>query len=242
MKLFIHPSARDTAIAVTQRLLSILQHSKEAFVHVALSGGSTPLQLFRLWADQYRDTLPWQRVHLYWVDERCVAPQDVQSNYGEAKRAFLDHLPLVEAHIHRIHGECDPAEEAARYSSLVSTLLPMESGIPLFDLVILGVGDDGHTGSIFPGQGSLLHSPSIYAVSHNPYSGQERITMTGQPMLHAKCLLFHAVGEGKREILPTIIAPVAVNPLLPAAYIAHQSNHCEFYVDEAAAALMPGLK
>lgn len=241
MKVFINPSARETAVAVTRRLLNAVQESKDEFFHLAISGGSTPLQLFHLWANEYNDMIPWEKIHLYWVDERCVAPDDAESNYGEAKKAFLDRVPLLVTHIHRICGENIPAEEAARYSSMVSVMLPMEGGIPIFDMVILGVGNDGHTGSVFPGQDNLFHYPSGYAVSRNPYTGQMRITMTGETMMRARCLLFHVVGGGKKDILPLVIGNAEMNPVLPAAYISHDAKHCEYYLDQAAAELIPEL-
>ncbi|MGL5317146.1 MAG: 6-phosphogluconolactonase [Bacteroidales bacterium] len=241
MKVIINPTARETAVAVTRRLLTALQTSKDEFFHLAISGGSTPLQLFHLWANEYNDMIPWERIHLYWVDERCVSPDHSESNYGEAKRAFLERVPMMVTHIHRIYGEANETDEAARYSSMVSIILPMEGGIPIFDMVILGVGNDGHTGSIFPGQDNLFHYPSGYAVSRNPYTSQSRITMTGEAMMRAKCLLFHVVGAGKKEVLPLVIGNAQMNPVLPAAYISHEAKHCEFYIDKGAAELIPEL-
>lgn len=241
MKVFINPTAKETAVSVTRRLVKALQDTKEEYFHLAISGGSTPSQLFHLWANEYADMIAWEKLQLYWVDERCVGPESPDSNYGEAKKMFLDRVPLLTTQIHRIMGENHPIEEAVRYSAMVNVMLPMESGIPIFDMIILGVGNDGHTGSIFPGQDSLFHYPAGYSHSINPYNGQQRITMTGETMIRAKTLLFHVVGAGKKEITPLVLSNAMTDPTLPASYISHQARNCEFYIDKLAAELVPEL-
>ncbi len=141
---------------------------------VALSGGSTPKLLFRLWASEYRDRLDWNRVHFFWGDERCVPPEDPESNYGEAKRLFLDSIGIKAENVHRIRGESNPQSEAQRYSREICEHVELGDGNwPIFDLIILGMGNDGHTASIFPNQLALLTSEKICEVASHPVTGQQ---------------------------------------------------------------------
>jgi 6-phosphogluconolactonase/glucosamine-6-phosphate isomerase/deaminase len=130
-------------------------------VHIAISGGSTPLSIFRKLASGTK-LKDWSGIHLYWVDERCVPPEDPESNYGNAFKAMLEPLGLHRDQLHQIFGEEDPSVEAERYGELLMNLLPREDGFPVFDWVWLGLGSDGHTASIFPSQIELWKSPEKY--------------------------------------------------------------------------------
>ena len=145
------------AVATAEGIINelIIPQTKAGKFTLAVSGGSTPRQLFELMAgDTYRNQIEWSNLFLYWVDERCVPPTDEQSNYGMTAKALrLETLPLPKEQIFRIQGEDDPKEEDERYTALVEQNLPKAvSGLPQFDLIILGIGDDGHTSSIFPHQ------------------------------------------------------------------------------------------
>lgn len=137
--------------------------------------------------------------------------------------------------IHRIMGEANPQHEAQRYSELVKKNLPDNDGYPQFDMLILGMGTDGHTSSVFPGQNDLLTSPQPYAASINPYNGQRRIALTGQPMLRAGLTSFYVIGSEKAEILAQVLNPNTEAEKYPAGYIARHADHIEFFTDEAAA-------
>ena len=169
--------------------------------NVALSGGSTPDVLFKLWADEYAGITPWQRFRFFWVDERCVPPTDHASNYGRFKLLLSDRVPELKEgeNVFRIMGEAAPEAEALRYSELVT------SHVPLFDIIILGIGNDGHTSSIFPGQEHLLSASQPYMPSVNPITGVQRVAMTGKPMMHAKQTVFMITGAGKADIINRII-------------------------------------
>lgn len=168
---------------------------------VALSGGSTPDVLFRLWADEYAQTTPWQKFRFFWVDERCVPPTDDASNYGRFKVLLSDSVPSLKEgeNVFRIIGEAAPEAEALRYSELVT------SQVRQFDCVILGIGNDGHTSSIFPGQEHLLSTSQPYIPSVHPITGVKRVAMTGKPMMHAKQTIFMITGNGKANIINRII-------------------------------------
>ncbi len=197
----------DAAHALTRAFMDIVNGKKEGeYANIALSGGSSPSVLFSLWSGEYKEMILWERVRFFWVDERMVPPENKESNYGNAKRELLDRVPLSAGSVHRIMGENDTAEEAVRYSKLVSSLLNVKEGFPVFDLVLLGIGEDGHTSSIFPGQEYLLDFPQPFAPSVNPYSGQPRVAMTGKTILFASKVVFYLNGSNKKVILDNVTA------------------------------------
>jgi len=225
----IYKSPEEVARAVAER--AFVQPSQEGWVHIALSGGSTPRLLFQLLADEpLRSAVRWERVHLYWVDERCVPPTDSDSNYGMTKETLLDHVPIPEDQVHRIKGEADPEREAKDYTWLVGAELPFDGQYPVFDIVLLGLGEDGHTSSIFPHEPELLTTEQSYAVGTSP-KGQKRIAMTGPTILAAKTLLFHVTGVSKIPVLQAILNNTPEAEGYPAAYIAHHRPDALLYTD-----------
>lgn len=223
-------SSKAVAEELSKYLLSICEQKEKVFI--AVSGGNTPKELFDWWTEYYKETLPWDKIELYWVDERCVPPTDKDSNYGMTKRHLLDHVALNPSQIFRIQGENNPEKEAQRYSNVVLERLPKdEFGNPIFDLVILGVGNDGHTSSIFPGQEKLLTTKFPFAQSIHPQNKIERIAMTGAPILAAKHLVFHVVGSSKNEILKQIIK-AENQSIYPAAWIIHKHPNPIIFTDQ----------
>lgn len=233
MKQFTFQTPALTAQAVTQKLIqSLALHGSKEF-NLAISGGSTPALLFELWREAYNGNIPWNQINLYWVDERCVGEESIESNYGEAKRGFIDHLIIKPKQVYPINGKEEPALEAARYCNLLKEKLPQHNGYPVFDMVILGVGTDGHTSSIFPGQQWLLESPNAYEATIHPASGQNRIALTACPIYEARATIFHATGASKAAILTAMLAnDPESEELYPAVYISRRANHAELYTDE----------
>lgn len=234
MKIHTFNSAQETASAVTHELIRQLDTVRKTNFNLAISGGTTPGEVFRLWAESYSKSIPWYRVHLYWVDERCVAPSDSSSNFGLAKRLFLDKVKIPRTQIHRIMGETDPVTEAKRYSELVMKNLPLYDGVPQFDMLLLGVGKDGHTSSLFPGNAGQLTTHHPYITTVNPDNGQARIALTGQPMLRAGITLFHVTGKDKADILTEITDPKIPAEAYPAGYVAQKGDNVQFFIDSAA--------
>ena len=185
---------------------------------LAISGGNSPARLFEIWTTKYANAIEWEKIALYWVDERSVPPDHPESNYGNAKRLLLDKVPLSDDRIFRILGENDANEEADRYSKQALINLPNVNGFPVFDMVILGVGDDGHTSSIFPGQQDLLTSDKPFAPSVNPYSGQKRVAMTGNTVKFAKRPLYFINGISKSDAVEKLLI-MKDNPDYPAAWL-----------------------
>jgi len=145
------------ATAFANDFVQWLQSQSQAAVNVSLSGGSTPKLLFSILAKDFADKIDWSRLHLFWGDERCVQPDDPESNFGECKSLLLDQVPIPESNIHRVRGENDPAAEAERYGQEIRDhVADGSNGYPAMDMMILGMGGDGHTASIFPHQIELL--------------------------------------------------------------------------------------
>lgn len=226
----LSPDPQAVAAAATEWLDSLLSASTGPF-HMALSGGSTPKLMFAHWAQQ---AWPWERLHLWWVDERCVPPDHADSNYGMTREQLLDQVPLPAAQVHRMRGEDAPATEARRYGDLIYQHLPQEDGLPVFDLIWLGMGDDGHTASIFPHQLALIGVAEPCAVATHPTSGQQRITLTGPVLNAARQVAFLVTGRGKRPRLTEIFHQTPGYSQYPAAHIQPITGELHWFWDEAA--------
>lgn len=232
MKLNICKSPTDTAYALIHHILKELADEPDKIFHIAFSGGETPMLMYDIWAHDFAEVTPWKRIRFWWVDERCVPPSNSESNYGQMKRILLDVVGIPEHHIFRIHGESDPVREAVRCSEQVMKHVPVDNYLPLFDLVLLGVGEDGHTSSIFPGQEALLSSHAIYETSTHPCTRQKRIALTGAPIINAREVIFLITGKDKASVVKELYSS---GDTIPAAYIARRAQQVELYLDEAAA-------
>lgn len=177
----LYASPVQASQALITHILEAMDKELERPFTIALSGGTTPATLFEVWEREYAAYTPWSRIYFYWVDERCVPPGDDQSNFGLAYRLLFSKVGIPASHYYRIVGEGAPEEEAKQYSSIVKTTVPTVDGVPVFDFVLLGIGEDGHTSSIFPDHQELLTAGEPYEVSVNPYNKTVRICMTGRP-------------------------------------------------------------
>lgn len=231
-QLRIFSSPEETAAAFGRYFIDKLSESKE--FHCALSGGSTPKMLFSYLAEKYHDFDGWSSLHVYWGDERCVSPEDDESNFKMTKELLLDKVGIPTQNIHRVKGEHDPPIEASRYSEELRKAIPITSGMPTFDMIILGMGDDGHTASIFPHEIDLLTSSKVCAVATHPTSGQNRVTLTGQIINHAKEVIFLVTGEGKKNRIAEVFNREGDWEKYPVSYITPSSGKLLWYVDQAA--------
>ena len=211
--------------------------AQKAF-HIALSGGSTPKIVFDVLAEEFANDLDWKNIHLYWGDERCVAPDDAESNYKMTVDHLISKVDIPEQNIHRIKGENNPNDEAQRYGELLDKELPKELGLPQFDLVILGMGDDGHTASIFPHEINLWVSPDNCEVAIHPESGQRRVSLTGRIINNAKTVAFLVTGESKAEKVKIIIDREEGYLEYPASHVAPKTKDLVWFLDAAAAKLL----
>ena len=236
---YIYPDLDTMAAAFVCDVNRFLHESSndDKTVNIALSGGSTPLAVFRQLA---RVNLPeeWEHVHLYWGDERCVATVNPESNYGNTKDLFLDPLGYPEERVHRIIGEADPEKEAERYGQLLMDQLPVRNGYPVFDWIWLGLGEDGHTASIFPDQIGQWTSKKPCVVAKQPQTGQKRISITGGVINAAHRVAFLVAGKSKSSVVNEIVMKEGNYLDYPAFYVAPHSGYIEWYLDMEATSWM----
>lgn len=236
----IFPSPDELALKFAEELVSIITESakvKKTFT-VALSGGSTPEVLFALLGSKYASSIPWEYVHFFWGDERCVPPDNSESNFAMTRRALLSKIEIPSANIHRIKGEDDPEIEAVRYSEEVLSFTRNKHDLPVFDLILLGLGDDGHTASIFPGHLDMLNSDKICLTASHPVTQQKRITLTGRVINNADIVTFLVTGKKKEDIVEKILKnkPEAIN--YPAFYVVPSHGSLSWFLDEDAGRLI----
>jgi 6-phosphogluconolactonase len=209
-----------------------MEEEPDRTFNIAFSGGDTPALMFDLWANEYADKTPWKRLKIWWVEERCVPPEHSDSNYRLMRMLLLDTIAISQEHIYRIKGEEKPTREALRYSELVKKYVPEKDNCPIFDIILLGMSKEGYTSSIFSGQEQLLSSSQIYEVSRNPYDGQPRISLTGNPITKARYVIFLITGKAKANMVSKILTSGDTSS---AAYIYHHANNAEMFLDAGAA-------
>lgn len=187
---------------------------------IALSGGSTPKPLYEAIAAQQ---LAWDKIHVFWGDERYVPPDHPDSNQLMARRAWLDSVNIPDANIHPMPtDESDPAVAARKYEEHLTQFFQAQAGFPALDLVLLGIGDDGHTASLFPHTEALKVRDQLITVGNK--DGQPRITFTAPLINKARCVIFIVAGDNKRAALAEIFAPVADDFTYPSRLIQPQGE------------------
>lgn len=203
-----------------------------------LSGGSTPLPLYRLLAAPGKaQRIPWSHTHVFWGDERAVPPDHPESNYGQAEDALLQYVPLPAEQIHRIHGEASPAQGARAYAGELQQQAPAGHLWPRLDLVLLGLGSDGHTASLFPGSTFPVRRPqSTLAVTGN-YGDRPlaRITITPPVFNSARHVFFLVTGAEKAEAVARTLGTKRDRVQCPAQRIDPHDGTVTWFVDRAAA-------
>ena len=230
VKVFTDPA--EVAVAFAGYLSELVASLPE--IHIALSGGSTPKILFDELAGNYTQRIDWSKIHLYWGDERCVPPSHPDSNYGMTERHLISRVPIPKENIHRILGEENPEMEASRYSVLLEENLNLVGTWPVLDLVILGMGADGHTASIFPNQMHLINSDQICEVAKHPESGQPRITLTGGVINQAARVAFLVTGSEKAPKIQQILTHSGSWEDYPAGRV-DPAGELSWYLDRGAA-------
>lgn len=233
--LHFYPSPEALSKMLAEDLISLFGKSTSSAFHIAISGGNTPNLLFTALAEKYARSPIWKSIHFWWVDERMVPPDDAESNYGTAHKLLFSKTDIPKENIHRIKGENNPDTEAFSYSNQIIDTLPFSNGWPVFDLILLGMGEDGHTASIFPNQLQLFESDKICEVALHPQSGQQRITLTGPTINNALKIWFVITGSSKADKLKTVLGHHPDAKSLPAAHINPLNGILDWYVDEAAA-------
>ncbi|HEY6846386.1 MAG TPA: 6-phosphogluconolactonase [Terracidiphilus sp.] len=246
IKYYVEADPAALARRAAQYFLEMASESVQARgrARIAISGGSTPKTTFALLADPnepWRSHMPWDALDLYWVDERCVPPDQADSNYRMTREAMLDHVPLKPEQIHRVEGELDPETAAARYESELRNTFRLEGAeTPRFDLVALGMGPDGHTASLFPRTEAIHELSRLSVANHVPQQKDSwRITLTWPVINHASSVFFLIAGNDKAAVLNEVLTGRRDPERLPSQLIWPASGILTLILDKAAAALLP---
>jgi 6-phosphogluconolactonase len=223
--------------AVARAFVSVAREAAQRQGHcrVALAGGSTPRRVYELLTTDYRDDLPWAGMHWFFGDERYVPPDDPQSNYHLVKAAMLDQVPVPADRVHPMPTDyADPGQAAAAHEAALRASFP--GAWPRFDLVLLGLGEDGHTASLFPGSAVLAEGERWVAPSLAPGEPHQRLTLTYPVLNHAARVWFLVSGASKAPALRLALRDDTDPTLIPAAGISPVDGELVWWVDEAAAA------
>jgi 6-phosphogluconolactonase len=235
----VYVDAETLAKAAAGMFAEVALHAQDGRpVFVALSGGSTPRRMGELLASPlYRDSLPWGDLEIFWGDERWVPEESDESNFGTARRTFLDHVSVEPSRIHPFPTNLDdPMVAAERYAAELRAVFGETGDVPRFDLILLGMGDDGHTASLFPGT-EVIHERERLVVAHYvPKLHAVRLTLTPPVINNAKQVTFLVSGTGKAATLAKVLeGPINVDEL-PSQVVRPTDGELSWLVDEAAAA------
>ncbi len=240
----VFSNRQEISSAAAERWLEIYHESvaRQGFFCVALAGGSTPRDLYRTIATPaISSQLDWQRVHLFFGDERTVPPDHPDSNYRMARETLLDHVPIPESNVHRIETElADPELAAGRYQELLVEIVPRsQGGVPQFDLILLGIGPDGHTASLFPETDILQQRERFVAAVNVKQKATWRVSLTFPVLDCARHLLFLVAGADKQQIVRQLLDDSCPGARYPVQML-QPSGSVEFYLDSAAAGTVAG--
>lgn len=208
---------------------------------IALSGGGTPAGIYKLWGERpYRDQMPWQQTHLFWGDERLVPPDDPGSNFKQIADLLLPNVPIPPQNVHRAKGELPTETAVAHYTEQLQTL-STEDNPPIFDIVLLGMGSDGHTASLFPGS-PVVQPEWVVSVTAN-YNGRpaQRLSLTPTIINNARHVIFLVTGSSKAQMLQKVLHGPHQPEQLPAQRIQPTHGTLTWLVDTAVAQNLPNL-
>jgi 6-phosphogluconolactonase len=237
-EIVVFDTAEEVARAAAERFVEDARNAveREGRFSVALSGGSTPRLMYQLLAsDEFKERVDWTKTHIFFGDERCVPPTSADSNYRMADEALLSRVPLPPQNIHRMMGVGDAAANARLYEDELQTFFA-GAAWPRFDLVLLGMGDDGHTASLFPASGALADERAWVVANWVEKLNAYRITLTAAAINQAAHVLFLVTGAGKAERVAEVIKGARDGARLPAQLIRPLNGRLEWFLDRAAAA------
>jgi 6-phosphogluconolactonase len=242
---YVDESVETVSRRVAQHMVERIVASAEARgkARIAISGGNTPKHTFELLADPgspYRAQIPWDKLELYWVDERCVPPDQPDSNYRMTREALLDKVPLSKSQVFRIQGELNPEEAADKYEFDIRQSFRLEGAeMPVFDLVALGMGPDGHTASLFPHTQGLHEMMRIAIANHVLQKESWRVTLTWPVINRARDVIFLIEGADKAEALKQVLLGPYNPETFPSQLIKPANGRIFMYLDAAAATALP---
>ncbi|MBL8102621.1 MAG: 6-phosphogluconolactonase [Anaerolineales bacterium] len=203
---------------------------------VALSGGSTPMRLYELLGNQFQNDVDWSRVHFFWGDERCVPVDDAGNSYGQTKKVLFD--KIGQTNIHRVNSDLAPDSAATDYADTLKVFSEPLLNWPRFDLVLLGMGDDGHTASLFPNSPVDVTSPTLAVTANYQNRPANRVTLTQLVINDAREIWFLVTGKNKAETLLNVLDGAYKPKLYPAQRIKPTDGNLVWMIDEEAASLL----
>ncbi|MHB8414322.1 MAG: 6-phosphogluconolactonase [Acidiferrobacteraceae bacterium] len=201
-----------------------------------LSGGSTPTPVYAEISSAHAHAIDWARVHVFWGDERCVPPEDTRSNYRNACTSLLDHVPLAASAVHRIRGEDEPTQAAAEYERVIMAVCGTHPPDALFDLVLLGLGENGHTASLFPGLAAVCETRRGVMAEYVPDETMWRVTLTPWFLNAARETIFLVSGATKASVVRRVLEGPHCPDRLPAQAVRPANGRVQWFLDRAAAA------
>jgi 6-phosphogluconolactonase len=242
---FVEPDPESLARRAARHFVEVAAQAAAARgrARIAISGGGTPKSAFELLADPaqpFRAAMPWDKLDLFWVDERCVPPGDPDSNYRMTRLSLLDHIALAPAQIHRMEGELAPEVAAARYEAELRSSFRLEGAeTPRFDLIALGMGPDGHTASLFPHTAALHEVTRLAVANHVQNKDAWRVTLTWPVINNGASVFFLIAGADKAQILSQVMTGPRDPERLPSQLIAPAGGILTLLLDKAAASELP---
>ena len=241
-RLRIFDDTEELSRAAARRFVEMAADAVESSgsFSVALAGGSTPKRIYELLAgDELREQVAWPKCHIFFGDERCVPPDHADSNYRMANETLLSRVPVPSENVHRIAGEGDAKANARAYEDELRGFFGKRAW-PEFDLIMLGMGDDGHTASLFPHTDALKETEAWVAANWVGKFDAFRITLTAPAINHARAILFVVAGAGKAARLSEVVEGPREPERLPAQLIAPAEGVLEWFVDGEAASALRG--
>ena len=237
----VYPDLMHLSRAAAQLFLdqAALAARERGRFFAALNGGSTPKHLFQLLAQDQSGKVDWKKAQIFWGDERCVPPDDIESNYRQASELLLVPAKIPNENIYRIKGELGAKEAPQDYALVLKRFASPPFEWPRFDLVLLGMGEDGHTASLFPGSPVETQSPTLGVTAHYQDRPTERVTLTPIVFNSARLILFMAVGENKALTLGKVLNNGYQPELYPAQRISPTEGRLIWLLDKAAADNIP---
>ena len=236
---WIHKTIEDlNNAAASQISRNLIKASRiRGKANFALSGGSTPTGVYKaLTQKQYQTSVPWNAVHFFWGDERCVPPEDPESNYRQAYDSLLKDIPADPAKIHRIKGELSPEEAASDYTKVLLGFSQGNHSWPIFDIAVMGMGEDGHTASLFPGMFDPREDINPVIPVYAAYQDRQasRVTLTPLVFNTSRNVIFLVVGEAKAEMLRKALSDQKDLKNIPAQRIQPSAGKLLWHVDSNA--------
>lgn len=246
-EIVVSADSKQLAAIAARRFVAIVRSAQDEAEHatVSLSGGSTPRALFSLLAsDGYRVPIDWRTVDIFWGDERTVPPDHADSNFRMAREMLLSHIPIPDERVHRMRGELDPEKAAADYEQAIQAVFPDSSpdNPPNFDLILLGVGADGHTASLFPNTAALAVRNRLVVANQVPQQETTRLSFTVPVLLAARHVMLLATGSGKAQAVKRAIEGDWDPTQTPSQYLREASGQVIWMLDQAAASMLSSVR